>query len=46
VAIGNKTEAAAAFKSANNVLKIATAVDPDSIHVQRALAAAQKAAAP
>jgi hypothetical protein len=43
VAAGKTTEAAAAFKSANNVMKIAISVDPDNIHVRRALAAAQKA---
>jgi hypothetical protein len=42
-ATGKKTEAAAAFKSANNVMKIAITVDPDNIHVQRALAAASVA---
>ncbi len=44
VAAGKTTEALAAFKSANNVMKIAISVDPDNIHVRRALAAAQKAA--
>jgi tetratricopeptide (TPR) repeat protein len=43
-AAGKTAEAAAAFKSANNVLKIGIGVDPDNIHVQRALARAQKAA--
>jgi hypothetical protein len=46
VAAGKKNEAAAAFKSANNVMKMAIAADPDNIHVQRAWAAAQKAAPP
>jgi serine/threonine protein kinase len=44
VAAGKKTEAAAAYKSANNVLKVGITVDPDNVHVQRALAAALKAA--
>jgi serine/threonine protein kinase len=46
VAAGKKTEAAAAFKSANNVMKMAIAADPDNIHVRRAWAAAQKAPPP
>ena len=45
-AAGKKTEAVAAFKSANNVMRIAITVDPDNIHVQRTLTAAQKAAVP
>jgi tetratricopeptide (TPR) repeat protein len=46
VAAGKKTEAAAAFKSAKNVMKMAITADPDNIHVQRAWAAAQKVAPP
>jgi serine/threonine protein kinase len=46
VAAGKKTEAAAAFKSANNVMNFGITLDHDNIHVQRALSAAQKAAVP